>query len=54
MQNFSLPLQTLGLLQGRLSSGEEVQVKHPSKFLNTPLYSERGVFCVLQSLVEQG
>ena len=25
MQNFSLPLQTLGLLQGRLSHGEEIQ-----------------------------
>ena len=54
MQNFSLPLQTLGFLQGRLSGRQEIQGSSHFKPENTPLHSERGVFYVLQSLVEQG
>ena len=49
MQKFSLPLQKLGLLQGRLSRGEEIQRLSLFKFNNTPLSSERGVFLCLDS-----
>jgi len=44
MQNLSLPLQTLGLLQGRLPRGQEIQGLTQSLNLNSPVSLEIGEF----------
>jgi len=44
MQNFSLPLQTLGLLQERLPSRQEIQGLTQSLNLNSPVSLEIGEF----------